>query len=274
MAFTKQWISFGKNNAHQAYFASPASPTLPIAAVIVVQEIWGVDGHIQNVTERFAQAGYAAVAPDLFAHAGKRPQQLSATRLSETQNFINSLEDPMSAFGPKGLRQPAFERLPEANQARIEETFTALITAMRDQFSNWVETLRQTVAYLKKDLPMVQGQKIGCVGFCVGGALTQQLACVDPALAAAVSFYGQSPQDALLEQAHCPILAFYGDLDKPLTDHVDHVAKHMKRFGKFFEPHVYGNTDHAFFNDTRPTYQVRSARDAYARTLGFLNQHL
>src|SRR5215831_17966795 len=55
----------GGSDDTPGYFARPtASGSYP--AVVVIQEWWGVDDHIKNVTERFAKLGYLALAPDLY----------------------------------------------------------------------------------------------------------------------------------------------------------------------------------------------------------------
>jgi carboxymethylenebutenolidase len=58
------------------YLAYPeGEDALP--AVLVLQEAWGVDAHIEDVTRRFAAAGYVALAPDLFAKARRAPADLT-----------------------------------------------------------------------------------------------------------------------------------------------------------------------------------------------------
>ena len=67
---------------------------------------------------------------------------------------------------------------------------------------------------------------------------------------------------------------FYGANDKRFAGPVPAFADAMKGAGKRFENHIYPGTGHAFFNDTRPTYSVSAARDAFARTLDFLRRAL
>jgi dienelactone hydrolase len=55
-----------------------------------------------------------------------------------------------------------------------------------------------------------------------------------------------------------------------ITDHVPAFAEAMRAAGKRYEPTVYDDAPHAFFNDTRPSYRADAARDAWARLLGFL----
>ena len=70
MPVKAEWISYGNRSG---YLAVPERAALPLPAVVVIQEIWGVDEHIQDVTRRIAAAGYAALAPDLWAEHGERP---------------------------------------------------------------------------------------------------------------------------------------------------------------------------------------------------------
>lgn len=61
----------GKACALKAYVANPASAR-PAPAVIVVQEWWGLDDHIKDITRRFAAEGHFAIAPDLYSRQGHR----------------------------------------------------------------------------------------------------------------------------------------------------------------------------------------------------------
>ena len=82
-------VRYGENNVYSAYVAYPELAKTPLPAVIVIQEAWGVDAHIEDVTRRFAEAGYVAFAPDVFAKDGKRPEPLSKPRLAELVALVN-----------------------------------------------------------------------------------------------------------------------------------------------------------------------------------------
>ncbi|WP_027417189.1 dienelactone hydrolase family protein [Aneurinibacillus terranovensis] len=64
-------------NKYALYTSRPANSGKPLPAVIVIQEIWGTDTHIPDLTDRFAKAEYLAVAPDLYTTNGKRPDVAS-----------------------------------------------------------------------------------------------------------------------------------------------------------------------------------------------------
>jgi len=79
MAVHTEWVRFG---AHAGFLARPAQVTAGLPAVLVIQEIFGVSDHIEDVTRRLAQAGYAAFAPDLFWEGESRPPALARERVA------------------------------------------------------------------------------------------------------------------------------------------------------------------------------------------------
>ena len=79
MQLETDWITYdGPTGPVSAHLARPRAASGPLPGTIVIQEIWGVDGHIAELTERFATAGYVAIAPDLYSAGGGRPGTWSA----------------------------------------------------------------------------------------------------------------------------------------------------------------------------------------------------
>ena len=279
MSIKTDWVNYGSHGEHVGFAAWPERAALPLPAVVVIQEIWGLDSHIEDVTRRFAQAGYVALAPDLYATAGVRPAPRTRERVAELQAFLNQLP-PGSwtavLMDPKA-RDAEFAKRPAAEGARLGETMAALFGALATggmKLDDYVPPLVAAAAFLRRDFPPARGQKVGAVGFCMGGGLAALLACHDPELAAAAIFYGSAPPVPLIPGIHCPIAGFYGALDKRITDGVPAFSEAMRAAGKTFEFHVYEGAQHAFFNDTRPSYEVRAARDAFARVLDLLRRTL
>jgi carboxymethylenebutenolidase len=126
--------------------------------------------------------------------------------------------------------------------------------------------------------PECSSSKYGVVGFCMGGALAQYAATVDPAhVAAAVSFYGGFKKaPTKWEDLQAPLLLFFGENDKGvLADEGRKHAQKLRDMGKSAEAVVYPNADHAFFNDARPeVYNAEAAQDAWRRTLDFFRRNL
>ncbi|MFI5214064.1 MAG: dienelactone hydrolase family protein [Gemmatimonadales bacterium] len=279
MSLRTEWLRFGSGREHVGFAAWPERAVLPLPAVIVIQEVWGVDAHVEDVTRRFAQAGYVAFAPDLYARSGARPAPLARERVAEAQAFLNQLPAGSSSAvirDPQAREAALAERAP-AERARLGETMGALFAGLGSggmRLDEYVPPLAQASDFLRREFQGTRGRKVAAVGFCMGGGLAALLACHDPELSAAAIFYGSAPPEALLANIRCPVAGFYGELDKRITDAVPAFAAAMQRAGKTFEPHVYEGAQHAFFNDTRPSYDVRAARDGFARVLDLFRRTL
>jgi carboxymethylenebutenolidase len=257
------WSDFASNGQTCATFrARPAATGEQLPGVLLIQEIWGVDDHIQDLTGRVATTGYIALAPDLYGLGG-RPAALQPPRVAAVKTFLNSL--PVGTWWDEATRQEALAGLPAGERTAVAESLGALF-APRDRDA-LVALLRDAFAALRDD-PACNG-RVAAVGWCMGGGLSARLACTEPALAGAAIFYGEPAPDDLLSQIACPLIGFYGGADPRITDTVPAFAAKMKAAGKDYEAHVYPDAPHAFFNDTRPSYTVDAARDAWVRLLTF-----
>jgi carboxymethylenebutenolidase len=122
----------------------------------------------------------------------------------------------------------------------------------------------------------VKHDKIGCIGFCLGGRVSF-LANATVPIAAAVSFYGGQTA-ALADKApmlHGPHLFAWGGLDKHITpDQVDTVINAMKAANKPYTNIVFSYADHAFHCDDRPAYNKNAATEAWALSMAFFKNHL
>jgi carboxymethylenebutenolidase len=267
MALSGQWVRYGKNEEYVGYMAKMDRVEENLPAVIVIQEIWGVDAHIQDVTNRFAQAGYLAFAPDIYAKNGEREEDLRSERVEEVKAFLDSL--PHSVWNNPAEREQALKELEEGKQTRITRTFERMFGGM--QSSSYIEQLLATSRFLAEENTASKGQGVVSIGFCMGGALSGLLACRDEHLKGAVIFYGNAPSEQELKNINCPVFGFYGAQDKRITDQVPAFAEQMKQNGKLFEYQIYNETGHAFFNDTRASYKVEAARDAFQKVLAFFH---
>ena len=212
--------------SNRGYLAVPNAGTGP--AVIVIQEWWGLVDHIKDVADRFAAAGFVALAPDLY-HGETTTSPDEAGRLMMALN--------------------------------IEQT-------ARD--------LKGAIEYLRSH-PAVQGNRVGTVGFCLGGQLSLMAACENPEVGACVDFYGIHPQvHPDFSRLACPVLGFFGAKDEMVTPEAAKALEaRIRAADRAVEFHVMPSAGHAFFNDSRPAaYHPEAARQAWEKTLGFFRQHL
>ena len=123
---------------------------------------------------------------------------------------------------------------------------------------------------------LVIGEKIGSIGFCLGGRVSFLANAVLP-LAAAVSYYGGGTQ-LLKDRAkdlHAPHLFFWGGLDAHISkEHIAEVTEAVAAAGKPFINTVISYADHGFHCDERPSYHPQAAAEAWALTLAFFKEKL
>jgi len=81
--------------------------------------------------------------------------------------------------------------------------------------------------------------------------------------------YGNAPSTGLVANIRCPVLAFYCGADQRINAGIPAFTQAMEQHGKRYEKHIFEGVMHAFFNDTRPPYDARAAREAFSRTLEF-----
>lgn len=245
-----------------AYVVRPASVRKPLPAVVVIQEVWGVDEHIEDMADRFATAGYMAVAPDLYAEHGERPTALGRERIEALKAFLD--QAPPAVWRDTAARDQAMADLPPARRDALRETM-ALVLRPDRPVDAWTRSLVGVTRALRDDARC--DGRIASTGYCLGGNLSARLAGADAELRAAAIYYGHSPSPDQMDHLACPLIGFYGEQDERITSGVPAFEEALRAAGHRIEVHIYADTGHAFFNDTRPSYRIDAARDAWARTL-------
>ncbi len=110
--------------------------------------------------------------------------------------------------------------------------------------------------------------KVGCVGFCWGGAMSNQLAVNSPELKAAVAYYGRQPDAADVPKIKSAVQLHYGGLDERVNAGIPAYEEALKKAGVKYEVFIYEGAQHAFNNDTAPTrYNAEAAKLAWERTM-------
>ncbi len=208
------------------YLAVPTSGAGP--GVIVLQEWWGLVDHIKEVADRFAAAGFVALAPDLY-HGE------STTSPDDAGKLMMALDI-----------------------GRVEQDLRGAIDALlaRDE---------------------VTSERVGTVGFCMGGQLSLYAACENQAVAACVVFYGIHPKVSLnLAALDAPVLGFFAEKDgfvPPLA--ARQLEADLQAAGKTADITIFEGADHAFFNDTRAeAYDEVHAATCWSRMLAFYRDHV
>lgn len=216
----------------------------PFPAVLVWMEIFGINSHIREVTERVAREGYVALAPDFFhrTHPGLE---------------LGYSDDEM---------QKGFEPYGQLHADSMLADARAAIAWLRGRDD-------------------VRGDRLGAMGFCVGGHMTYLCAC-ETDIAAAASFYGggiAGPEGfggAESTLGRTPkirgrILCLLGDEDDYIPlDQVEAIKDALEKAEIRHDVKVYPGVGHGFFCDQRDSYDETSATDAWAKTKALFEQEL
>ncbi len=116
--------------------------------------------------------------------------------------------------------------------------------------------------------------KVGVVGFCFGGWVSNMMAVRIPDLAAAVPFYGGQPAATDVPAIKAPLLIHYGELDTRVNEGWPAYEAALKEHKKEYSAYIYPNTNHGFHNDTTPRYDKAAAELAWKRTMDFFTLKL
>ena len=116
--------------------------------------------------------------------------------------------------------------------------------------------------------------KVGVVGFCFGGSVSNQLAVRCKKLKAAVPFYGGQAATEDVPKIKAPLLLHYAELDKRVNAGWPEYEAALKANKKEYTAHIYPGVNHGFHNDTTPRYDEAAAKLAWKRTIDFFNEHL
>lgn len=220
----------------------------PHPGVLLVHDVWGLRDHTRDVATRLAAEGFHVLAIDLY-------RDFANKKIEDPGPWIRDLSDP-----------------------------------------DLLADIRAAVAFLEGHQDSL-AKKVGLVGFCMGGMYAVLAGC-DPegTLSATVPFYGLlSHSGGLLERdggldparkpiepiqagkgLRCPLLAFFGEDDPHISmADIDALEETTSQSSHPAECVRYAGAGHAFMNDTYPdAYHPEAAKDAWVRTIAFLNDKL
>jgi carboxymethylenebutenolidase len=224
----------GEKQPMPAYLAKPDGAG-PFPAVIVFEEIFGVNSHIRDVTERVAKEGYVAIAPD-YHYRVAAGQELK--------------------YDQEGM-QKGMELIPKLSHEAVIKDVNATLSLLR----------------ARKD---VHADRVGCMGFCIGGHVAFLTASATEVKATA-SFYGggiaamglgaANPTVTRAGSIQGKIVCFFGGQDSMIAaSQVDTIRKALEENHIRHEIVVYPDASHGFFCDQRGSYNPVAAADAWERT--------
>lgn len=115
--------------------------------------------------------------------------------------------------------------------------------------------------------------KIGVVGFCFGGWISNMMAVKVPGLSAAVPFYGGQPKEDI-DKINAPLMLQFAGFDKRVNEGWPAYEEALKANNKEYVAYSYPDVNHGFHNTTTPRYDKEAAELAWKRTIDFFNKNL
>lgn len=147
----------------------------------------------------------------------------------------------------------------------------------REMFAqlNREDTVKNFVAAVKylKTHPRSTG-RVGCTGFCWGGAMTNQVAVNSPDLNAAAPYYGTTPAPEDVPKIKAPVMAHYAGNDERINAGIPAFEEALKKAGIEYQIFIYDGSEHGFNNDTGARYNKEAADLAWSRTVNFFRDKL
>ena len=203
--------------------------------------------------------GATALLPAVLVvheNRGLNPHIEDVTRRLALENFVAFAPDALYPLGGyPGNEDKAREAFAKLDQPKTREDFLAA--------AEWLRVQPGLAA------------RVGVVGFCYGGSMSNLLAVRLPWLAAAVPFYGGSqPAAADVARIKAAVMIHNAEKDDWVNAGAAAYEQALKSAGVRYEAHTYPNMLHGFHNDTTPRYDEAAAKLAWQRTLGFFNRQL
>lgn len=200
-------------------------------------------------------SGKLPVVLVVHENRGLNPHIEDITRRIALDNFIAFAPDALFTVGGyPGDEDKARELFQALDQTKTQEDFV------------------YAANYLKK-LPAGNG-KVGVVGFCYGGGISNFLATRLPDLDAAVPFYGRHPELADVPKIKAPLLIHYAGIDERINEGWPAYEAALKAADIKYQAFIYEGSQHGFNNDTTPRFDEKAAKLAWGRTIDFFNKHL
>ena len=212
--------------------------------IIVIQEAFGVNGHVQDVGRRFAAEGYVTAAPDMFHRAGR----LQTAPYGDF-DAVGKLRVGMSDDGIINDLSAVVEHLQGSPMvSRQEIGIVGYCMGGRISF-----------------LAACKVSGIGAAAVYYGGGIVPRPDQPAPS----------TPPIEMADGISCAIIGFFGGQDQGIpVEAVDRISNTLESLGKDAEIILYPDAGHGFFCDERESYNQNAAEDAWGKTLAFFEKHL
>lgn len=135
-----------------------------------------------------------------------------------------------------------------------------------------IQDLKAALTYLSAQ-PQVDSERVGAVGYCMGGSFAIAWACTDDRLKAIAPYYGGNPRPLEAVARLCPVVGSYPDNDFT-TSQGQKLDRQLDTYNIPHDIKIYPGAKHSFFNDQGSNYNAGAAQDSWQRVLAFFKEHI
>jgi carboxymethylenebutenolidase len=208
--------------------------------------------------------GYLALPDAPGAHPG-------VVVIHEAYGLNENIKDIAGRFVDQGYAALAVDLFGGRNRAVCMARYmTGMLAGSVNRYG--IGELKAALTYLT-GLPEVDQERVGAIGFCMGGGFAIAWACTDRRLKAIAPFYGANPRPLDAVQRACPVVGSYPEKD--FTASAGRALdKELERHNIAHDIKIYPGAGHSFFNDRGRAYNKAAAADSWSRVLAFFGEHL
>jgi carboxymethylenebutenolidase len=229
-------------------------------------------GDVELITEFIRYPGQTGEMRAFMARPKKGKKFPAVIVIHENRGLVPHIQDVTKRMAKEGFLSIAPDALsPVGGTPEDVSDVGALFKQLNSE-----ETTKNFVAAVKylQTHPNSSG-KVGCTGFCWGGAMTNQVAVNSPDLKAAVPYYGRQPSAEEVAKIKAPVMAHYAENDAGINAGIAAFEDALKKNNIEYQIFSYPGTGHGFNNDTNAgRYNEAAAKLAWQRTVGFFKEKL
>ncbi|MGB3633020.1 MAG: dienelactone hydrolase family protein [Rubrobacteraceae bacterium] len=182
---------------------------------------------------------------------------------------IKGVADRLAGEGYAALAVDLFSDRKRANC--VARFLNGMLTNSLDHGA--IRDLKTSLSYLA-GLPEVDDERLGAIGFSLGGSFVTAWACTDDRLGAVASYYGVNPRPLEAVRHSCPVVGSYPEKDFTGVQ-AQKLEQELKNGGVAHDIKVYPEARHSFFNEYRSkVHDPAASEDSWRRTLEFFGRHI
>lgn len=192
--------------------------------------------------------------------------------IHEAYGLTDGIKDIAGRFAERGYAALAVDLFSDRNKAVCMARYmTGMLIGSVQRYG--IADLKASLTHLAA-MPEVDPERIGAIGYCMGGSFAIAWACTDSRLKAIAPYYAANPRPLEAVRRLCPVVGSYPEKDFT-TNAGRALERALEQYQIAHDIKIYPGAGHSFFNEgDRRAYNKAAAEDSWSRVLGFFATHL